>query len=199
MTETAGADADADANSSADADRKGTPGADSDADADAYRGLPGAFVYAFRRSDSWLFRCYVLVGAALSLAIGLVFALGVIVLVANTTGPGGTLSLSRSFFVLVGLLIVLPIVAPVLLVARRHRRGIGDDARYDRRLAVTGVLFVASVYVGLIVSTPPEQRVDVGNASAPIVEALYALPAIAGLVPPVVAAALIYVVHRRSR
>lgn len=165
-----------------------------------YAGLPGAFRYAFVQSDSRVFKLYAVVGALLALAITVFFALAMIVLVADTLDAAeGTLSLLRSFFVLVGLLVVLPIVAPILFVARRHRREIGDDAGYDRRLALTGFLFVFAVYVGLVVSTPPDQQAATDGVLGPVLEVLYALPSLAGLVPPIVAAILIYGAHRTSQ
>ncbi|GAB3017370.1 hypothetical protein [Natronobiforma cellulositropha] len=165
-----------------------------------YKGLPGAFRYAFVQSDSLVFRLYVLVSALLGLLVGILFAFALIVLVADTlAAPEGSLSLLRSFFVLVGLLVVLPIVAPVLFVARRHRRKVGDDAGYDRQLALTGLLFIASLFVGLVISTPPDQQASTDGVLGPLLELLYALPATAGFVPPVATAALMYLVHRRSR
>jgi hypothetical protein len=171
------------------------------ADADeerAYGGLPGAFPYAFRTSDSRTFRSYAVVSALVTVGVTLLLGLALVVLIGNTVGgSGGSLTLSRSFYVLVGLLVVVPMVAPVLLVARRHRRA-GSGTRYDRRLAVAGYLFLASLYVGLVITVPPSQQTPATGPLAPVVDALYALPAIAGFVPPLVAALLIALVHRRS-
>jgi hypothetical protein len=167
--------------------------------ADSYRGLLGAFPYAFRATGSWLLRSYVVAaGVAAGLVAGLV-ALGLVVLVADTaTATGGTLTLSRAFYVVVGLLVVAPTVAPVLLAARRHRYGDGDD-RYDRGMAVAGYLLLASLYVGLVVSVPASQQTPAGGALAPVVDALYALPPVAGLAPPAAGAALVAVAHRLLR
>lgn len=172
------------------------------ADSEVYRGFPGAFPYAFRVSSSLLFKLYVVVGTLLAAAIGLLFTLALIVLIANTAGTAGasgTLSLSRSFFFVVGLLVVLPIVAPILFVARTHRLGGGADGRYERRLAIAGFAFLLSIYLGLVISVPPEQRESVDGVLAPVVGLLYDLPAIVALLPPLVGAALIYVVHRLPR
>ncbi len=168
-------------------------------DTDAYRGVFGAVPYAFRRSDSRLFKLYAVVGAMLALLLSVVFLLSLVVFVGETVDTSATLSLSRSFVVVVGLLTVMPILAPILFVARRHRRGIGHDTRYDRRLALAGFAFICSIYVGLVVSTPPAQQVEVTGPLAPVVDALYALPPLVGLVPPVLAALSIYAVHRLSR
>ncbi|MBX0296369.1 hypothetical protein [Haloarcula nitratireducens] len=162
----------------------------------SYSGLPGAFRYALGASDSWLFKGYVVVALLFTLAIALVFALGLLVLLAGSEGlRGGTFTFSRSFFLFVGLLVVAPLLAPILLVARRHRRT-GSTPTYDRALALSGFVFVASLYVGLVISVPPQLQEPTGNA---VVAALYAAPQLAGLVPPVAAAALLYAVHRFLR
>lgn len=161
-----------------------------------YDGLPGAFLYAVRTSESWLFKGYVVLALLLSLAIGLVFVFGLISILAQTsTVRGGTFTFSRSFFLFVGLLVVAPLLTPVLLVARRHRRSASSVA-YDRGLALSALLFVASLYVGLVVSVPAQLQEPTGSA---VVAALYGLPQIAGLVPPLVAVGVMYAVHRLLR
>ncbi|AKU07981.1 hypothetical protein [Haloferax gibbonsii] len=176
--------------------------------ADDYGGVIGAFPYAFRHSESWLFKCYVLVGALATGVVSLFVAFGLVVLIGATAGvPGGSLTLSRSFYVLVGLFVVAPLVAPVLFVARRHRRT-GSEPRYDLSLALAGFVFMASVYVGLVASVPaelqtPAEPFTVGSvtvsALVPVVQLLYDLPAIYGLVPPVACAVGIYGIHRLLR
>jgi hypothetical protein len=169
---------------------------------DDYGGVVGAFPYAFRASDSVLFRSYVVLGGLLTAAVSLLFVAAVIGAVASTIGGGGTLTLSRSFFVVVGLFVVAPLVAPVLFVARRHRRTGGDAdgaRRYDAALATTGYLFVLSLYVGLVISVPPGQQTTPTGLLAPVGTALYALPQRAGLAPPLVAAASIPLCHRLLR
>jgi len=172
--------------------------------ADDYRGIVGAFPYAFRASDSLLFRSYVAIGGLLTIAVSLLFVAAVIGVIAGTTGGrGGSLTLSRSFFAVVGLFVVVPLVAPVLFVARRHRRGRergeAADGPYDAALAAAGYLFVAALYVGLVMSVPPSQQTAPTGALAPVVEGLYALPQLAGVGPPIAAAALILLLHRWLR
>lgn len=167
------------------------------ADGDGYGGVVGAFPYAYRASDSWLFRSYVAVSALVGAGIAALFALGLVGVVADTAAVGGgTFSFSRAFYVVVGLLFVLPVIAPTLSVARRHRRGRGDR-RYDLGLALAGYLFVVSLYVGLLVSVPPDQQTAPAGALAPIVRWLYGLPQLYGLVPPLLCAAFIFAIHRR--
>ncbi|WP_251341573.1 hypothetical protein [Haloplanus halophilus] len=167
--------------------------------ADDYGGVVGAFPYAFRASDSRLFRSYVVLGGLLTLAVGLLFVTALVAVIANTTGGGGTLTLSRSFFAVVGLFVVVPLVAPVLFVARRHRREGGSEGPYDAALAATGYVFVLSLYVGLVASVPPDQQTTPTGALAPLIAALYALPQVAGVVPPLVAALFVPVCHRLFR
>lgn len=164
----------------------------------SYSGLFGAFPYAFRASDSWFFRSYVLVSAVTSLLVGFLVAAGVVVLLGNTASfTGGSITLSRAFYIVVGLLVVGPILAPTLFVARRHRRGWSTDGdRYDIALASAGFAFLASLYVGLVVSIPPGFQQPGAGA---VVRFLYGLPPLAGLAPPLLAAGLIYLVHRVLR
>ncbi|AFK19753.1 hypothetical protein E6P09_01395 [Haloferax mediterranei ATCC 33500] len=171
--------------------------------ADDYGGVIGAFPYAFRHSESWLFKCYVLAGAVATGIVSLLVVFGLVVLIGATAGvPGGSLTLSRSFYILVGLFIVAPLIAPILFVARRHRKT-GSDRRYDLTLALSGFVFMASVYVGLVASVPAELQTPVGQTTGSVavlfVNFLYDLPAIYGLVPPVVCALGIYGVHRLLR
>lgn len=159
----------------------------------AYRGLPGAFPYAVRASDSWLFRAYAIGGGLLAAGVAVMFLFALVDVLASTSGAvGGTFTFVRAFFLVVALLVLAPIVAPVLLVARRHRRT-GNDRRYDAALAVAGFTFVASLAVGLVASVPPGLQQP---GAGPVVGALYAVPAAAALAFPVAGAAAIAVAHR---
>jgi uncharacterized membrane protein YuzA (DUF378 family) len=148
----------------------------------AYRGLPGAYPYAFRESESRLLRSYVVVGGLVAVLVGLLFLLALPGWVANTLRGSATATLSRVFLVLVGLSVFAPLVAPVLLVARHHRRD-GSDPRYDAAMAAAGYLFVAGTYAGLVIGAPGQVVPDQYRA--------------AGVAPPVVAVLLLLVAHRR--
>jgi hypothetical protein len=214
MSETADAGGDGDP-PPADTDGAGTSPGEGGADRSdgseggrAYAGLPGAFPYAFRTSSSTLFRSYVLLGGLAVLLIALFMALALVVLFGATAGAaGGSLTLSRAFYVVIALLAAGPLLAPVLLVARRHRTA-RDDAtaldgesgdRYDALLALSGYLFVGALYVGLVISVPPAQQEPVSGALAPTVAFLYGLPPLAGLLPPALAAGIVGLVHRFAR
>lgn len=176
----------------------GDAGAGADADA-GYSGVLGTYPYAFRRSRSRLFRSYVVLGGLVAALLAVGFAFALVVQIADTAGTaGGTFSFVRAFFLLVGLLVVFPLMAPVLLVARRHRRA-GSSLAYDRALAASGYLFLFSLYLGLIPTTPPDLRRDPPAWAAPVVEFLYGLPPVTGVVPPLLAVAVGYLLHRRYR
>ncbi len=186
----------------ADTSAAGDAGADAatgDVDDDAYGGVLGAIPYAFRRSESRLLRSYVVVGGLLSSLVALGFVIGVVVLMSsqNTGGVGGgTFTFSRAFFILVGSLVVAPLLGPILLSARRHRRT-GSSAGHDRALAATGYLFALSIYLTLVISAPAGFREEPAGLLAPVVSALYGLPAWAAVVPPLAACGLMVLVHRR--
>ncbi|MFB6269909.1 MAG: hypothetical protein ABEH83_08205, partial [Halobacterium sp.] len=121
---------------------------------DTYSGMLTAFPYAFRQSDSRLFRSYVVVSTLVGALVALLMANALVVLVGNTaSAPGGSLTLSRTFYVVVGLFVFVPVVAPVLFVAHRYRRERSVADQYDAALAAAGYLFVGSVYLALVVST----------------------------------------------
>lgn len=163
----------------------------------SYRGILGAVPFAIRESDSWVFRAYAVAGSLTALLVALLVGTALVVLVAATAGAaGGMLTLSRAFFVVVGLLVVAPLVAPVLFVARRHRRDRDVDPRYDLALGAAGFGFLLALYAGLLATVPPAQQTPPTGLFAPVVRFLYGLAPLVGLVPPTVAALLIYGVHR---
>jgi uncharacterized membrane protein len=181
----------------------GTATADERADEgetdDGYNGVLGTYPYAFRQTDSRLMRSYVAIGGLVTALVVVGFTFALVQVVARTVGTvGGTFSFVRTFFVFVGMVVVIPLMAPVLLVARRHRRS-SSTLRYDRALAGSGFLFIFSLYVALIIAAPPELRETPSGALAPVVEALYGLPAVAAAVPPLVVVAVGYALHRRLR
>jgi hypothetical protein len=173
---------------------------------DSYSGLLTAFPYALRASDSRLFKSYAVVAAVLGGLFAFLMTGALVVLVGNTAGArGGSLTLSRTFYVVLGLFVFLPLVAPVLLVARRHRRETPVRDGYDPALAASGYAFAVSVYLGVVASMPAEYRVgeeltsrpEPGGVLAPVVEALYALPPALSWVVPLAGALLVYAAHRR--
>ncbi|SNR37415.1 hypothetical protein SAMN06264855_10436 [Halorubrum vacuolatum] len=165
--------------------------------ADSYRGVFGAIPYAIRHTDSWTMRVYGVVGALAAALISLVVTLALVVWMGETAEmDSGLFLFSRSLYVIAGFAAVAPLIAPMLFVARRHRRDDPVADNYDRVLAYTGFVFLVSLYVGMVISAPADLRDPSGSV---IVNALYALPPLAGLVPPVLAGTLVFVAHRRLR
>lgn len=164
-----------------------------------YSGAITAFPYAFRTSNSRAFKAYTVVGGLLTIGGSLLFLLGIVALLGRISGtPAGVLTFLPALYLLVWLFTIAPITAPVLLVARRHRLGDGnDDSSYDRSIALAGFAFIVALYLAAIISTPTGQQETVTpGLFAPIVRFLYELPRIAGIVPPLLAAVVMGVVHR---
>ena len=172
--------------------------------ASGYDGVLGAFPYAFRESESRLFKLYVVASAVAIGLIALFIGAALVVLIGQTAAvQGGSLTLSRSFYVVVGLLVVLPAIAPTLLVARRHRRGTRGSKRHEAALAAAGFLFLLSIYLGVVASMPETFTLDgetvtrpqPSGAFAPVVAVLYAIPAVFAWSVPLAGAALVGLAH----
>jgi hypothetical protein len=165
--------------------------------ADSYRGVFGAIPYAFRSTESWTMRAYAALGALTAGFVALVVTLALVVWMGETASSrGGTFLFSRSLYVVAGLAAVGPLLAPILFVARRHRRGDRVAATYDRWMGVAGFLFLLSLYLAMVISAPADLRDPTGS---PVVNALYALPPQAGFVPPVAAGLTVFATHFRLR
>lgn len=166
------------------------------ADEDAYSGVLGAFGYAFRATESRLLRSYVVVAAVTTALVTLFFGMSLVVWFTATLGQTVLTTSSNAFLVVIAFFIALPILTPILLVARRHRRGFANTDNYDAALALTGYAFIVSLYVGLVISVPPEFQTEGAGAIAGF---LYGLPQLFGVLPPIMAAALIALVHWTAR
>mgnify|MGYP000131853416 CR=1 FL=1 len=165
--------------------------------ADSYRGVFGAIPYAIRHTESWTMRVYGVVGALTAGLIATVVTLALVVWMAETADvQSGTFLFSRSLYVVAGFAAVAPLLAPLLFVARRHRRDDPVRPGYDRKMAYGGFLFLLSLYVGMVISAPADLREP---AESVVVNALYALPQVAGFVPPVAAAVVVFATHFRFR
>jgi len=165
--------------------------------ADSYRGVFGAIPYAFRATESWTMRAYAALGALTAGFVALVVTLGLVVWMGETvSAQGGTFLFSRSLFVVAGLAAVGPLLAPILFVARRHRRDAPVASDYDRWMGVAGFLFLVALYLAMVISAPADLRDPSGST---VINALYALPQLAGFVPPVAAALAVFAAHFRLR
>ncbi|SDG16488.1 hypothetical protein SAMN04488067_11821 [Halorubrum xinjiangense] len=164
---------------------------------DSYRGVFGAIPYAFRATESLTMRAYAALGALAAGFVALVVTLALVVWMGETaSAQGGTFLFSRSLFVVAGLGAVGPLLAPILFVARRHRRGDPVAATYDRWMGAVGFLFLLSLYLGMVISAPEGLR---DPSDSVLVNALYALPQLAGFVPPVAAGLAVFATHFRLR
>jgi len=170
----------------------------SDAEDDtAYSSVFGAFPYAFRTAESRLFRAYAVIGSLFALVAALAFVVSLMITLSDTlSGSVGTFSFSRAFIIVVGLMVVGPLIAPILSVAYRRRTG-GGDARYETLIGALGFLFIGALYLGLIISAPAQYRSPVDGVLAPVIETLYGLNPILGVLPPTVVAIAMYLAHRR--
>lgn len=165
--------------------------------ADSYRGVFGAIPYAIRNTESWTMRVYGVVGTLTAAFVTVVVTLALVVWMGETAEmDGGLFLFSRSLYVIAGFGAVAPLLAPLLFVARRHRRGDPVADGYDRKLAYAGFAFIASLYLAMVISAPADLREP---SESVVINALYALPPLAGFVPPIVAAVLVFVTHRRLR
>lgn len=158
---------------------------------EAYGGLVGAFAYAIRRSRSWLFRTYVVASAALGVFVALLLVLAVVTWIARPVAFG-----ERALLGVIAILLLVPLFAPVLVVARRHRRG-RPEASADRWLGLAGYGFVVGLVLALYISDPSPHAVE--GAFGPAAAWLDALPDSYGLLPPALAAAAIVVVALLTR
>jgi len=172
--------------------------------AEAYRGVIGAFPYAFRHGDSLFFRLYVVVGTLAAAFVGGLFTFALIVWIGETaSAPGGSLTLSRTFIAVLGLFAAGPLLAPTLLVARKHRKGLTYHPRYDTIMAALGCVFLLSLYLAAIISMPESFTLDGETVTrpppsglfAPIVALLYAIPQIGAIAPPVGSMGLLATAH----
>lgn len=156
-----------------------------------YRGLVGAIRAAIRWSDSYLFRVYAVVSVLVGGFATLLLVLGVVAWLA-TPAPIG----QRALLGVIALLLLVPLLAPVLVVARRHRRGTADR-RADAIVGLAGFGFVLAVYLALLISDPNPHSVTGPLGS--VVAAIDALPRGYWIVPLVLAVTGIVLAIRWTR
>jgi hypothetical protein len=156
-----------------------------------YSGLFGAYRYAFRQSNSALFRMYVGVSAFIGLFVSILLVLGVV----NWAGSAGQFG-ERALLSVIGVLILGPLFGPVLIAARRYRLGL-DRPGFDRYLGLAGIGFLLSIYLALFVSDPTDHSAP-GPLDVPV-SMINELPQTYGLIPPVVATVGLYLIVRYTR
>lgn len=148
-----------------------------------------------RASDSLLLRSYAVVSALVGLFMVALVLLGLPIWIAQTEGSTATNMIGRALLPIVGLALLAPLVGPVLYAAKNRAKG-RADRKGDAALGAAGYLFVLSMYLSLVISAPESARSDPPTLLSPVIEFFYGLPPLAGLLPPVVGAVLIYAVQR---
>ncbi len=166
-----------------------------------YGGVLGAFPYAFRTSESRLFRLYAVVGTLLAAVLLVFWVLALVKAIADSPG-GGSISAYRGLVILLALSVTMPVVGPILLVARRHRRSAETDdppptANYDRLMGALGFVFVVAGYLALVISVPESYETTPTGPLAPVVAALYDAPTLATPLPPLAVVVAMLVADRR--
>lgn len=168
---------------------------------ETYSGVLGAFPYALRRSESRLLRLYTVIAGVLTALLAVFFALALVKAIADSVG-GGSVSGYRALVLLLGVAVVTPVMGPVLLTARRHRRAEETDARpptlgYERLMGALGFLFLLAGYAALVISVPASFQSAPSGPLAPLVTLLYDAPVVASPLPPAVVALAMLLVDRR--
>lgn len=156
-----------------------------------YSGLFGAYRFAFERSDSLLFRAYVVVSALCGAYVSLLLVLAAVSWLATPGALG-----EKALLGVIGVVVLAPLFAPVLIVARRYRLG-HDRPGMDRVFALAGIAFVLSLFVALVVTDPTAH-----SSPGPVGDVLGflgGLPATVGLGAPMAGTLLIYVAVRYTR
>jgi hypothetical protein len=149
-------------------------------------------------SESLAFRSYAVVSALVAVLLVVTVLLALPVWIAQTIGHTALNKVGRGLLPVIVLGLLVPLFAPVVYVARNHRRDRGSK-RGDAALAATGYLFVLSIYLALVISAPADLRTAPSGALAPVVELLYALPNVSSLLAPVVGALLVVLAQRYAR
>jgi len=159
--------------------------------ADDYGGLFGGIAFAFRRSDSYLLRAYV----AASVLVGGFVAIFLLLALVSWLGAPAALG-QRALLGVIGIFVFLPLFSPVLVVARRRRRGAGSRLG-DAILGLAGFGFLLAVYLALFISDP-NPTISPGLL-APAFHALDALPRRYWVAPPLLSVASIVLAIRGTR
>ncbi|MFB6253343.1 MAG: hypothetical protein ABEI06_01895 [Halobacteriaceae archaeon] len=164
---------------------------------DIYSGIVGMFPYAYRNSHSRIFKSYLIIGGIIIGLISLLMVFALISIIGATANvSGGTIALSRAFFILVGLTVIMPLLTPIIGVARHLRYRENTSIRFEQRLALGGFLYIFLLYIGLIISTPAVHQQTPPRIIEPLVTGLYSLPTILGIFPPLVGAIIILIFYR---
>ncbi|PSQ44569.1 hypothetical protein BRD17_03760 [Halobacteriales archaeon SW_7_68_16] len=173
--------------------------ADTEEGAETARGgsrsvVVGAFRGAIR-SESLALRAYGYLGGVVAVLIAVLVVLALPQWVVTTLGSSASNGFSQGFLFLVGLAVLVPLVAPAIYAARRHRHGTATRRR-DAVFGTLGLAYLVALYLALVISAPAGTRGDPPGAIAGIVEALYGLPPVYAVIPPVGVVVSVIVANR---
>lgn len=157
----------------------------------AYRGLLGAYPFAFRQSPSWLFRSYVVVSALSGLYIAILLGLALVSWIANPVAFG-----DRALLGVIMIAVLVPVFGPVLIVARRYRR-VTSTRSADRWFAIAGYAVLVGLMLALLISDP-NQHTSPGPLSG-LLALVDSIPRRYALVPPVASVLVLVVVSWLTR
>lgn len=144
-----------------------------------------------RESESLLLRSYAVVGTLVAVFTVVLVVLALPGWVLATEG-GVIDRVGRAFGVLVGLTLVFGMIAPLIFSYRRRTNG--RPAR-DSLFGLIGYYFITSLFLALVASMPEELQDPQDGLFAPAIEFLFDLPQLSGLVFPVLALLLVFVVE----
>lgn len=148
------------------------------------------------RDRSLVLRTYAVVGSLLATGTALLIVLALPTWIAQTTGASATLMLGQGMLILGGLAVIVVVVLPLLLAARRLPEPGAEPVR-ERIYGAVGFAVGGAVYVSLVISAPPEARSQPPAAIAPLVDRLYALDPVFAILPPLAVLALLLALDRR--
>lgn len=144
---------------------------------------------------SIVLRAYAVIGLVLILLSSLLVILALPTWIAIAEGTSATLMLGQGLLLLGGLLVVVAFFLPIYL-AHRHLPPPGDDPWGERLYGGFGFAIVLAVYLGLIISAPPDARGNPPSAIAWAIEPLYGINPVIGVLPPVATIIALVVVDR---
>lgn len=163
---------------------------------DSGSALAGAVRSSLRRGRSRVLRTYAIVAALVSVFTASLILLALPGWIARTDGTAATLMLAPGVLLLAGIAVIGMVMAPLLLATRRVPDP-GKRRRLEALYGGFGYAVLLSLYAAMIISAPADQLGGSPAALEPAVDALNALPTVAGVVPPMVTVALFLLVDRR--
>ena len=149
-----------------------------------------------QRDRSPVLRTYAIVALVVSIFALVLLLLALPTWMAHPSGTSALLMLAPGLLALGGLAVIAALVAPVLLAHRRVPDP-GAEPTTEFVYGLFGYAVVVALYAALIISAPEGARGDPPSGLEPLIEPLYGLHPLVGIVPPVVVVGLLLLVDRR--